>query len=170
MNIYLAPILKELNKLWEKGEWIEDVTWQLTGNRFFLLRAILLWVMHDFPGYGVASSLQTQGLYGCPPCGPDEMPSYSALELGKVIYHGHRKYLPAGHPWRSEDHIQNFNGHVELSTEPPHRWNGWDWLANWEKVEGGVLAIENSGMKGLSKFYDLEYWAVILKEKSLNYF
>jgi hypothetical protein len=160
MNIYLSPIITELVNLWTRGEKTEDVSMQFSGNKDFLMKAILLWVMHDFPGYGVASSLQTQGLYGCPPCGPEVVPSYSALHLGKIIYHGHRKFLPKGYRWRSEEYIEAFNGQMEPSMKPPQRWNAWDWLANWEHVDEGSLALENSGMKALSKLYDLEYWGV----------
>lgn len=161
MNVYLAPIIKELIRLWEKGVWTKDNSIQLPDQKLFLLKAILLFVMHDFPGYGIASSLQTQGFRGCPPCGPFEVPSYSAKELGKIIFHGHRKFLPPHHMWRSEDYNHLFNGEAERSTEPPKRWNGWDWLAAWGQVEEGSLHIVDSGMKALSKFYDLEYWAVI---------
>jgi hypothetical protein len=135
MNVYLTPIIEELVKLWAEGEVIEDVSVRFTTNKTFILRVILLWVMHDFPGYGVASSLQTQGFYGCPPCGPEEVPSLFALELGKVIYHGHRKFLPSLHRWKQDDCIGAFNGQREYGMEPPKRWNAWDWLANWKKVE-----------------------------------
>jgi hypothetical protein len=161
MNVYLTPIITELVKLWAEGEVIEDVSVRFTSNTKFILKAILLWVMHDFPGYGVASSLQTQGFYGCPPCGPEEVPSFSALELEKVIYHGHRKFLPKMHKWRSNDYIGSFNGKREHSVEPPKTWNSWDWLANWEKVEARTLPLEESGMKAYSKFFELEYWPVI---------
>jgi hypothetical protein len=87
--------------------------------------------------------------------------SYFALYLGKIIYHGHRKFLSVGHRWRSQEYIEVFNGQLEPSTETPQRWNAWDWLANWEHVDEQNLALEHSGMKALSKLYNLEYLAVL---------
>lgn len=156
MNIYIAPIVDELKQLWSTGVQCFDAS----SKESFTTKAILLWTMHDYPGYGVASSLQTQGFFGFPPCGPDHINSYSAKELDKIIYHGYRRYLPEGHPWRSSELASQFNGKVEPTTKPPLRMDGWDWLVQWEKIETGNLQLQKSGMTGLSKLYDLEYWAV----------
>jgi len=124
------------------------------------MKAILLWTMHDYLGYGVASSLQTQGFFGCPICGPEHVNSYFAKELDKIIYHGYRRYLPEEHPWRSKALAEEFNGEVEPTSKPPPIMDGWDWLVQWEKVDTSNLQLQKSGMTGCSKFYELEYWAV----------
>ena len=36
--------------------------------RLFLLRAILLWTINDFPAYGLISGQQTKGYKGCRVC------------------------------------------------------------------------------------------------------
>jgi hypothetical protein len=70
MNVYLQPLVDELMILCITGVDAIDVS-APKGNQRFTLQGILLWTMHDFPGYGVASSLQTQGLKACPMCGPN---------------------------------------------------------------------------------------------------
>ena len=122
MNVYLTPIISKLVKLWVQGVVTKYVSVRFTSNNTFNLKAILLWTMHDFSEYGVASSLQTQGFYGCPPCGLEEVPLISAQELGEIIYHGHRKFLLPGHRWKSKDCIGAFNGKRELSKEPLRKW------------------------------------------------
>jgi len=90
MNVYFSPIVDELKKLWTIGE----ETYDVNNNNSFNMKAILLWIMHDYLGYGVASSLQTQGFLGCPVCGPEHVNSYSSKELGKIIYYRYCRYLP----------------------------------------------------------------------------
>lgn len=159
-NVYLRPLIDELKNLWEHGARVTDMSIANIVERSYVARAVLMWTMHDYPGYGIASSLQTQGYYACPPCGPEEVPSYGTVHLGKTIYHGHRKFLARGHKWRHQRHKKKFNGQMETSLGPPERWTGWQWLAQWGKVEEGTLSMETSGMKGCSIFYELEYWAV----------
>jgi hypothetical protein len=50
MDVYLAPLVEELQILWQ-GVSIEDMS-KAHPNRLFNLRAILMWTMHDFPGFG----------------------------------------------------------------------------------------------------------------------
>ena len=58
MNIYLAPLIDELTMLWITRTPAYDASAE-ADNRHFQLRAILLWILYDFLGYGVCSSLQT---------------------------------------------------------------------------------------------------------------
>jgi hypothetical protein len=50
-DVYLAPMLEELTKLW-KGVRGVDVL-QPPGGRQFIMRAILMWTIHDFPRYDI---------------------------------------------------------------------------------------------------------------------
>jgi len=61
--------------------------------------------------------------------GPEHVNSYSAKELNKTIYHRYRRYLREGHPWRSNEFNDSFNGKGEPIFKPPSRMDGWDWLA-----------------------------------------
>lgn len=49
-DMYMEPLVEELLKLWTSV-----VTYEVTkpiGFRAFMLHIILLWTIHDFPGYG----------------------------------------------------------------------------------------------------------------------
>jgi hypothetical protein len=92
MNTYPQPMISELRILWDTGVDAVDVS-APPEKKHFNLRGMLLWTMHDFPGYGVCSSLQTQGLKACLACGLDQLESRKSKALRKVIYMGHRKYL-----------------------------------------------------------------------------
>ena len=53
MDVYLSPLIDELKELWE-GIVVEDMSKHI-GRRSATIRAILMWTMHDFPGYGECS-------------------------------------------------------------------------------------------------------------------
>jgi len=62
----------------------------------FNLRAMFMWSMHDFVAYGLFARCVTNGLVGCPPCGPI-MESWSSRKFKKVVYWGSCCYLPRSH-------------------------------------------------------------------------
>ena len=53
MSVYLAPLIDELQDLW-KGVKVVDNSRKGRG-KIFNVRAILMWTMHDYPGYGDVS-------------------------------------------------------------------------------------------------------------------
>jgi hypothetical protein len=53
IDVYLAPLVEELQILWQGVE-VEDMS-KLHPNRLFNVRAILMWTMHDYPGFGQCS-------------------------------------------------------------------------------------------------------------------
>jgi hypothetical protein len=132
MNIYMAPLIDELTMLWVTGTATYDASAE-ADNRHFQLRAILFWTLHDFPGYRVCSSLQTQGLKACPVCGPDQFTGRKLNSLKKVVYTGHRKYLPYGSTLRHYINRRKFDGSncdgVKSSRVTPEYW-----LNQWSKV------------------------------------
>ena len=67
-DVYLEPLVEELVQLW-KGVVAYDVLKDL-GARTFKLRGVLLWTIHDFPGYGTVAGVAHQGYAACPVCGP----------------------------------------------------------------------------------------------------
>ncbi len=110
-DVYLAPVLEELAKLW-KGMRGVDVL-QPLGRKQFIMRAILMWTIHDFPGYGIVSSCQHQGYKACPPCGSNIVSRWSK-ELGKHVFEGSRRWLQRNHPYRTHPNAKHFNGKEEL--------------------------------------------------------
>ena len=67
MSVYLAPLINELQDL-RKGYEVVDNS-KTRHRKVFNLRAILMWTMHDYPGYGDVSKFNTQGYHACPICG-----------------------------------------------------------------------------------------------------
>ena len=62
----------------------------------FNLRAILMWIMHDYLRYGDVSKYSVQGHYACPIYGPKFQTHYSAC-LKKMVYEGQKKFLLLDH-------------------------------------------------------------------------
>ncbi len=74
-DVYLHPLVDELQELW-----VYDVQKPL-GYRSFTLRGVLLWTIHDFPGYGIIARVEHQGFAACLICGPKLRGEHS-MELG----------------------------------------------------------------------------------------
>jgi hypothetical protein len=60
--VYLAPLVSELNELWEVGVQTFDVT----SKKKFTMHSALMWMINDFPAYGDLSSWCTHGKKACP--------------------------------------------------------------------------------------------------------
>ncbi|MCO5562822.1 hypothetical protein L7F22_046745 [Adiantum nelumboides] len=97
MDVYLQPLVDELKELWS-GIKVVDKSKRLD-RQIVDIRGILMWTMHDYPGYGECSGLVTSGYHACAICGPGLNARYSSA-LKKMIYQGHRAYLPEAHPGR----------------------------------------------------------------------
>jgi hypothetical protein len=154
-----------------------------------VLRAILIWTMHDYRGYGVCSSLQTEGLFACPPCGPQQLKGRKLRSLRKVVYTGHRKFLPYGNTLRHHTKIRKFDNTNCKGTKPV-RTTPLFWKELWKKVvkpgrrrrtnlgKGGpsrstaeeTILLKDSGMKAKSIFQKLPYYQVRILLQNLMYF
>lgn len=168
IDVYLAPLIEELQQLWE-GVGAVDVSAD-SHNTNFTLRAMLMWCIHDYPAYGLVSGQVTKGYKGCLECGPNVSTRRSA-SLGKNVYLGHRRYLQRNHPYRRLRRA--FDGTEEIRA-PPRSLNGQDivrhakarerWLvAGDDNREGGESdPVHQSGVKRLSVLYSLPYWQVSL--------
>ena len=165
-DVYLAPLVEELQQLW-KGVIAYDVMKEV-GMRNFKLRAMLLWTIHDFPGYGTVAGVVHQGYVACPVCGPDFRGEHS-IELGKQTYTDTRRWLPHDDLWRSSRMKDHFNGRME-ERGPPTVVTGAEqaqrgveyqaWLSEGNK-EGSVGDPSKlHGVKRRSVLHDLPYWKV----------
>ena len=153
MDVYLQPMIDELQILWQ-GIHVEDISRPI-GQRHFEARAILMWTMHDFPGYGECSGivpdpsiyiyetdvinvniyagragLSTSGYHACPRCG-DSIVSTHSPHLKRVVYENHHRFLPPTHP----------------KYKPPKNliklviWTSSDWKKKWEQHAEGPTHI-----------------------------
>ena len=175
-DTYLQPLLDELKTLWHTGVATDDAA-LYQGSRRFMLKAILLWTMHDFPAYGVVAGCVTKGYKGCPICGPNTI-SRRSLALHKNVYDNqYRRFLPADHPWRRP--CPEFGGISEQRPPPPRttaaeiqRWG--QNRESWILLGAGPAHADPArvhGIKRVSSLFDLPYWQVgsaSLKPRNLH--
>ncbi|XP_074337458.1 uncharacterized protein LOC141674647 [Apium graveolens] len=65
IDVYLQSLIDDLKKLWEEGE---PNVYDAHTKSFFTLKAILMWTINDFPGYGNLSGCVNKGYRACPVC------------------------------------------------------------------------------------------------------
>ena len=101
IDVYLEPFVNELNLTWDEGA----RTYDAHSRSFFNMKAILMWVIHDFPAYGNMVACTTKGFCACSICGRNTGSMYLKYSR-KCVYMGHRRYLPINHNYRSQkDHL-----------------------------------------------------------------
>ena len=98
IDVYLAPLIEELQTLWEGVDCL-DGSRKNCEDEAFKLHGILMWTVNDFPAYRLLSSQVTKGYRACPICRPNVVTQRSKA-LKKNVYLGHRRYLPMNHQWR----------------------------------------------------------------------
>jgi len=93
IDIYLQPLVDELQDLWEFGLEIYDAFRQESFN----MQVALMWIVRDFPAYFMLSGWKTKGRFACPSCNYDTCSQY--LKHSRMTcYMGHRKFLKMDHP------------------------------------------------------------------------
>ncbi|XP_010424529.1 PREDICTED: uncharacterized protein LOC104709653 [Camelina sativa] len=106
IDVYLEPLIVDLNYLWNKGE----PTYDAFGRSVFTLKAMLLWTISDFPTYGNLAGCKVKGKMGCPLCGKHTDSMW--LKFGrKHVYMRYRKGLPPAYRYRVKKAW--FDGHAE---------------------------------------------------------
>ncbi|XP_074347090.1 uncharacterized protein LOC141685913 [Apium graveolens] len=108
IDVYLQPLIDDLKKLWEEGE---PNVYDAHTKSFFTLKAILMWTINDFPGYGNLSGCVNKGYRACLVCGDHTVAKYLSRSR-KMSYQGHRWYLDLYHPYRRQRTA--FNGEQEF--------------------------------------------------------
>ncbi|XP_026409969.1 uncharacterized protein LOC113305076 [Papaver somniferum] len=120
------PLVDELKELWSVGK----LTYDAHTKSNFTLKAILMWCVHDFPAYGHVSGCRTSGRFGCSVCG-EKTDAIWVKNERKFIYKGHRRFLPADHPFRNAK--EKFDG-TEEHGDAPCRLTGAQLLAKMNSV------------------------------------
>ncbi|XP_074322756.1 uncharacterized protein LOC141659726 [Apium graveolens] len=164
IDVFMQPLIAELNELWEVG--IE--TYDALTDHTFNLRASLLWTISDFPGLAMLSGWSTKGRLAFPVCNYETSSMY-LKHSRKMCYMDHRRFLHPEHPWRLDK--RKFNGQIELRG-CPEVLTGTDieeLLAGFVNHFGGKKPEKkrkrqknkiksNSPFKKKSIFFDLPYW------------
>ena len=173
IDVYLEPLIDELKQLWEGV-----VTFDSFKKSEFIMRARVLWAIHDHPALGTLSGCTTHGYFACPICG-EETTSYYLPESKKICYMGHRRFLPSGHKFRYDK--TNFNNEQELKRRPKPL-TGYQVekkVANIKmkvgknKPEIGrkrkrIIDEEVPAWYRRSKFFDLPYWKANLIRHNID--
>ncbi|XP_070681794.1 uncharacterized protein [Malus domestica] len=120
IDIYLEPLIDELKVLWTSGVPTYDMFRQET----FTLRAVVLWIISDFPAYGNLPGWSTHGKLACPHCNYKTESTY--LKKGrKYCYIGHCRFLPMLHVFRRQMKAFNLSDEREQAPSP---MTGWECL------------------------------------------
>ena len=85
IDIYMRPLVDELNDLWTNGA----LTYDASTNETFRMHAALLWTIHDWTAFGDLSGWRTKGHYSCYTC--NDEPYFESLR-SKTGYTNHRWY------------------------------------------------------------------------------
>ncbi|XP_055960661.1 uncharacterized protein LOC126668629 [Mercurialis annua] len=163
MDIFLQPLIAELNQLWEFGVQTFDVH----RRQNFQMKAALLWTINDFPAYSMLSGWSTSGRLACPHC----MENTEAFTLKgsrkQSWFDCHRKFLPRGHMYRRN--TTDFRKGKSVNKEFGQPKTGEELLAEVDRL-GFMKAYEigaetnnaakstDYGWNKKSIFWDLPYW------------
>jgi len=106
IDVYLEPLIEDLNHLWKKGE----LTYDAFSKTTFTLKAMLLWTISDFPAYGNLAGCKVKGKMGCPLCGKGTDSMWLKYSR-KHVFMCHRKGLAPTHSYRNKKAW--FDGKIE---------------------------------------------------------
>ncbi|XP_042437052.1 uncharacterized protein LOC122023018 [Zingiber officinale] len=166
IDVYLQPLIDELNELWNDGL----ATYDKLKNETFQMHAALTWTINDFPAYSMLSGWKTKGKFACPCCNYETSSLYLS-HSSKTCYMDHRRFLDLDHPWRRNK--SSFNGHTE-DRPPPTPLTGVEALrdlSNFKNEFGKTRKKKNDATcpwKKKSIFFELPYWQFNLCRHNLD--
>ena len=95
IDVYLAPLIEDLNIMWEEGVVIFDAYHQEN----FKLRAILFWTINDFSVYKNLSGYSMKENKACP-IYEEDIFSLQLKHDRKTVYLDSRRFLPKSHRYQ----------------------------------------------------------------------
>ncbi|XP_056158503.1 uncharacterized protein LOC130134826 [Syzygium oleosum] len=166
----MQSLIEKFQRLWNECV----VTYDVSTNQTFVMKAALLWTINDFPVYGMLSGWSTAGILGCPIC-LERSKSFRLRHGKKPSYFDcHRQFLPTNHTFRrnKKEFIKN---RIER-TPSPLKLTG-DQI--WERVQDFPTVVENPHGTTIvyrsthkwtkrSIFWDLPYWKAHLIHHNLD--
>jgi hypothetical protein len=136
VDVYLEPLLEELQQLWHEGVQVCDDASNYNGMPIFTLKAILMRCMHDFLAYGIMANCVTKGYHAHLICGP-QTDSCLSRSLSKNVYcNQHCRWLPMDHPFRES--AATFDGVHEAQMAPPRV--AIDDIIRWGSMKNNFLS------------------------------
>ena len=92
IDVYLAPLIEDLQTLWE----VRVEAYDAYRKEFFNMRVVLLWTINDFSAYGNLVRRTIKRYNTCPYYRVDNT-KCRPKHRGKNAYIGHHCWLPHGH-------------------------------------------------------------------------
>lgn len=179
MDVYMQLTIDDLLDCWRYGV----MTYDVSRNETFCLRAALLWTISDWVGRGCLSGESTSACSHC-------LTRTCSLRLKhghKTCYMGHRRFLDQNHMLRFED--ETFDGKQDFR-EPPAVFSSFDVSemtkdikTNFGKLQpkknrkrrrGAGAEAENEEVdvshtfRRRSCFFQLPYWETLLVRHNLD--
>ena len=162
IDVFLEPVVDDLLQLWNG---VKAVDCSIPNEpRSFYLRAILMWIVGDYPALGLIAGQVTKGYSGCLHCGEQTCGESCRPAINKVVYLGARRNLDANHPWRRAR--KAFNNETEERGECS-RMSGTEvreyaeerqkWLDDGGRPNSEGDPVKRHGVKRLSILYRLPY-------------
>ena len=161
---FMGPLVDELLDLWTHGIYIMDAA-SYNGSSNFIMRAMVIWTIGDFPAYGMMASCTTKGFHGCHVCGGGYRFRRAKLLHKNVYCNCARRCLPENHHMRLDSDnfgtIENCFAPPPVSRETALRL-GLE-MESWLRDYGTPQQddpVRKSGIKRNPCFYCLPYWKV----------
>ncbi|KAK6128488.1 hypothetical protein DH2020_037772 [Rehmannia glutinosa] len=173
LDVYLQPLIKELNQLWDVGV----QTYDISKKKNFQMRVALMWTVSDFPAYSMLSGWSTAGRLACPYC----MESSDAFTLSKSgkqsWFDNHRKFLSSDHTFRRNKN--SFLKNKTITKVAPSVRSGVQILTEIQDLglmkaidigadENNRAKCKNCGWRKKSIFWELPYWSTNLIRHNLD--
>jgi len=113
IDVYLRPLIDELTQLWSS----RALTYDISRKQNFVMRAALMWIINDFPAYGMVSGWSTHEKLACLYC-MENNKAFTLTNRGKAFFfYCHRRFLPPNHRYR-KNRNDFFVGKVEKDIAP----------------------------------------------------
>ena len=167
-DVFIEPLIEELLDLWTYGVYCLDVA-QYKQSSHFVLKAMVIWTIGDFPAYGMLAGCTTNGFVGCPVCG-EGFRSRRSKVLHKNIFCGcaRRFLVDADHHLRFD--IQNFSSIEDRVAPVPvtgaetlaYGQQRLRWLRDFGTPADQDPVRRNGIKRALSALFRLPYWKVSL--------
>ena len=163
-DVYLRPLVTDLLQLWYGVPCLNMS--KPVGERAFTLKAILMWIVSDYPALGLLAGQSVKGYMAWQACGPGTCAEHSR-QLNKMVYLGSRRFLPAAHRFRRAR--ASFNGDSEHRPMPQRRpctqileegRERSEWLRNGGIEDSEGDPVKRHGVKRPSILFALPYWKV----------
>jgi hypothetical protein len=159
IKTYFRPLVEDMNELWY-NDGVQ--VWDEHKREYFGLKVILFVTVSDSPVARNMSGQSKKVGCRCSYCFRETDSRYLS-ESQKIVYMGHRRYIPIKHPFQSMKN--KLNGNTEKRHPPPHLTchEVYEMVKDVHVVLGkGKRASMNTGeddmWKKQSIFWELLYW------------